>query len=71
MCPVRTMKGLVGAGGFDLRPPLNWTTQSRVASVPMVISNSIPVDVPFDQTNGYLRGIAAVNLFSDDGLSYR
>jgi hypothetical protein len=42
---------------------LNWTTQSRIASIPMVVSNSIPVDIPFDQTNGIICGVAAVNLF--------
>ncbi len=42
---------------------LNWTTQSRVASISMGVSNLIPVYVPFDQTNGIVCGIAAVNLF--------
>ena len=42
---------------------LNWTTQSRIASIPMVISNSIPIEIPFDQTNGIVCGVADVNLF--------
>ena len=29
----------------------------------MVISDSIPVEIPFDQTNGIVCGVADVNLF--------